>query len=288
MIRRPPRSTLFPYTTLFRSLSIHQRLSLTASVGVAPNKFLAKLASDMNKPDGLTITPTNPPAVAQWLAPLPLGRMWGVGKVTEAKLLHRGLRTIGDLQRLDAQLWPLWFGKDAEHFRALCFGIDDRPIVPDSQARSIGHEQTFDQDLTEAREIRRVLALQTEQVGRRLRRHGLKAGKVTVKIRFGDFETITRSATLDRMTDVTVMIWQAAKKLFETWAARDFHPVRLIGVTVGTLSDSPGQLALFGEDTQQRMRRIDRAMDDIARRFGSGAIGRGSTLNQTAGKSTAN
>lgn len=269
-----------PPQTIARMIraKIHERLALTASVGVAPNKFLAKLASDMNKPDGLTLTPTDPDAIAQWLAPLPIGRMWGIGQVTEGKLLRRGIRTIGDLQRLDAAIWPLWFGNDAEHFRNLCFGIDDRIIVPDSQAKSIGHEQTFDQDIAVAREVRRVLAQQTEQVGRRLRRHGLKAGRVTVKIRFGDFQTITRSATLDPMTDVTLTLWEAAKNLFETWANRDFHPVRLIGMTAGALSDSPGQLGLFGDASRQRQSRVDHAMDRISQKFGGNAIARGSTL----------
>ncbi|MFA7237926.1 MAG: DNA polymerase IV [Phycisphaeraceae bacterium] len=260
---------------------IHERLSLTASVGVAPNKFLAKLASDMNKPDGLTITPTNPDAIAQWLAPLPIGRMWGIGQVTEGKLLQRGVRTIGDLQRLDPAIWPLWFGNDAEHFRNLCFGIDDRIIVPDSQAKSIGHEQTFDQDIAAAREVRRVLAQQTEQVGRRLRRLGLKAGRVTVKIRFGDFQTITRSVTLDPMTDASLTLWEAAKNLFETWANRDFHPVRLIGMTAAALSDSPGQLGLFDQPSRQRLSRVDHAMDRISQKFGGNAITRGSTLPES-------
>jgi DNA polymerase-4 len=257
---------------------VREELGLTASVGVAPNKFLAKLASDLNKPDGLTLVPFDRDEAAAWLAGMPIGRLWGIGPKAEQRLGQRGIRTIGDLQRTEPKWLAAWFGEEAEHLRRLAFGLDERPVVPDHQAKSIGHEQTFGQDLTHPQEVLAMLADHVEQVGWRVRRHGLTAGRVTVKIRFGEFQTITRSTTLEHQTDRTAELWRAARELFERWSAASFQPVRLIGVSAGRLSTEPGQMDLFGEAEARRQQVVDHAVDRILDRFGKRAIRRGTSL----------
>ena len=248
---------------------------LTVSVGVAPNKFLAKLASDLEKPDGLTVI--RPDMLDQWLARLPVDKLWGVGPATRRKLETLGVRSFGDVRSLSEADLRKTFGEHGEHFARLARGIDDRPVTPDSQAKSIGQEQTFAADLADADDVRRVMLAQAEQVARRLRQHGLTARTVTVKIRFGDFETITRSQTLSDATDTTDDIWHAARALFDRWAADTFQPVRLIGVTAKDLTHG-GQLMLFAGPAQDRRRRLDEATDRIVAKYGKQAIRRGRAL----------
>lgn len=256
---------------------IKEEAGLTASIGVAPNKFLAKLASDMDKPDGLTVVPTED--TEAWLAPIAIGRMWGVGPKSAAKLEAAGVRTFGDMARMDAQWMQARFGKDGERYARLARGIDDRPVTPDRTAKSIGHEQTFGANLTHPDHVRRVLLDQVEQVARRLRRAGVCASSVSVKIRFGQFKTITRSCTLDTATDMTETLWTAASGLFDKWAAASFSPVRLIGMQAGALQSGAGPAGLFGEEQRQRAREVDAATDAIVQRFGKRAIRRGGTLD---------
>jgi DNA polymerase-4 len=247
---------------------------LTASIGVAPNKFVAKLASDLGKPDGLTVfAPEDLPAR---LAPLPIGKMWGVGPVTESRLLRLALRTFGDLQRLGAENARRILGDSGEHFRRLALGEDDRPVAPDGQAKSLGSERTFGADLAAPDAVRDVLLGQVEHVARRLRRHGLCGRTVTLKIRFGDYETITRSATLARATDSTDELWAQARETFDRWARDRFSPVRLIGVSIGNIERAgAGQLELFTAAEEVRRRRLDQTTDAIAEKFGREAIRRG-------------
>lgn len=251
---------------------IRRDLRLTASVGIAPNKFLAKFASDENKPDGLTVVPLDDPAA--WLADKPIGRMWGVGPVAERKLRSFGITTIGDLQRAEPRWLDQWLGSHAPALRDLAFGRDDRPVVPDHQAKTIGHEQTFGADLADPEMVRPILLQQVEQVAARLRQRGLKAGGVTIKVRFGDFKTITRSASLGRASDATVDLWRAARHLFDHWADTTFQPVRLIGVAADRLDHAEGQLDLFGENDRRRQRDVDAVVDQITQRFGKTAIHR--------------
>jgi DNA polymerase IV len=253
---------------------IRAETGVTASVGVAPNKFLAKLCSDWDKPDGLTML--RPDQVLARLAPLPIGRMWGVGPVTEKRLSARGMGTFGDLQRLSLAEACSRLGPDAEHFWRLARGEDDRPVLPDSEARSLGAEQTFGHDVDQPDAVRQVVLAQMERVAARLRRHGLLARTVTVKIRYGDFQTITRSATTPRATDRTDRLRDQAGALFSRWALASFQPVRLIGVSVNQLVPAgAGQQALFNEPEEDRGRRLDRATDAVRDRFGPDAIQRG-------------
>jgi DNA polymerase-4 len=259
---------------------IKQRLRLTASIGVAPNKFLAKLASDLEKPDGLTII--RAADIDRVLPPLPVTRLWGVGPAAAAALDAIGVKTIGDLRRAEVSRLTQRFGREsAEHMLALAHGRDARPVVNDREAKSIGHEQTFGSDLEDPDAVRAVLLEQVEQVARRLRRHGLFARTVSLKIRFGDFETISRAHTLEFPTDTTAELWRAASAVFDRWAGRDFHPVRLIGVSASQLAATPGQLDLFDQPQRDKQRQLDAAADRIAARFGKDALRRAGSGKQS-------
>ncbi len=187
---------------------ILQETGLIASVGVAPNKFLAKIASDLEKPDGLVII--HPARVTKFLDPLPISRLWGVGKVTEAAMQRLGAATIGQLRAIPLELLKRQFGESGEHFWRLARGIDDRQVVPDRQAKSLSHETTFSRDLNDIESLRYRLWELTEQVACRLRRTGRCGRTVQIKVRFSNFRTITRSRTLPKASDSTDQFWQAA------------------------------------------------------------------------------
>jgi DNA polymerase-4 len=164
-----------------------------------------------------------------------------------------------------------FFGTEADHYHRLARGLDERPVVADHDAKSIGHEQTFGEDLADPAEVRPVLLDQVEQVGARLRRHGLVAGGVSLKIRYGNFQTISRSATLPRATDATSELWGVARTLFDQWP---FQPVRLIGASAERLSRGRGQLDLFADPEHDRRRKLDEVADRINSRFGKRSIRR--------------
>lgn len=251
---------------------------LTCSVGVAPNKFLAKLASDMDKPDGLFVI--EPGTIEQILDPLPVTKLWGVGPSAERSLAKLGIRTVADLRKMPVDTLFARMGDMGRHLHQLARGIDDRPVRIDREAKSISHEHTFSTDLDDPDEVRALIARQAQDVASRLRKHARYAKTVSIKVRFGDFETITRSKTLDNQTDETRVIHDAARSLFDTWA-RSFKPVRLIGVALAQLTDAPAEPGLFDQtdDTEsKKSRAVDRVSDVIADKFGKDAIARASTL----------
>lgn len=250
---------------------IAEDLQMTASVGVAPNKFLAKLASDMQKPDGLTVI--READIDRVLPPLPVTRIWGIGKAAASRLEPLGIRTIGDLRRMPMPRLEQYFGAEAHRFFNLARGIDKRPVITDREAKSIGHEQTFEVDLVDADAVRRVLFSQVEQVGGRLRRNGVRAQGLSLKVRFGDFETITRSYTFPESTDISREMWDAARHLFDQWAGQ-FQPVRLIGVTAERLTRAEGQMGLFPDAARDQQRGVDQLMDRINRKLGAESIRR--------------
>ncbi len=258
---------------------VREVTGLTASVGIAPNKFLAKLASDWEKPDGLTVLTAAD--IGTRVAALPIGRLWGVGPVQEERLRRLGLATFGDLATLTEARAIARLGSEGEHLWRLARGEDDRPVTPDSAARSLGAEQTFERDLEDPDVVRSVLRGQAERVVVRLRRHALLARTVTLKIRYGAFKTVTRSMTLEEPTDRTDVVCDTACLLWQRWAAREFQPVRLIGVSLGQLGAGVGQGALFVDAQAERSRALDRATDAVRERFGSGAILRGARLPPT-------
>ncbi|MCA9303920.1 MAG: DNA polymerase IV [Phycisphaerales bacterium] len=257
-----------------RSL-VKSELRLTCSVGVAPNKFLAKLASDMNKPDGLMII--EPDRIHDILDPMPASAIPGVGPATMKQLTRLGVRTIGDIRKLPAETLRAKLHDSGDRLHQYARGIDDRPVRVDREAKSISHEHTFEQDLKDPNEVRAIIARQSEDVAYRIRKHQRFARTITVKIRFGDFETITRSTTLDHPTDSTAEIHKAARELFDRWA-QSFRPVRLIGVGASQLTDQPETGGLFDQKTKDTQRSVDRVGDEIINRFGKDAVRRASSL----------
>lgn len=260
---------------------IRRETELVASVGVAPNKFLAKIASDLQKPDGLVVVDSE--RIQEFLDPLPVGRLWGVGKVTGGGFDRFGVKTIGDLRRLDPEVLATQFGGQGEHFRKLAQGIDDRSVVPDREAKSISHETTFATDISDPEALRAWLLELTEHVARRMRRQKRRGRTVNLKVRFTTFRTVTRAKSLPQSTDVTREIWQAASELLDRVLENHREPVRLLGVGVSSFaSDSFVQKTLFDDEGQQKQRQLDAVTDAVRDKFGSIALSRGSGLAHQA------
>ena len=252
---------------------IRAELRLVASVGVAPNKFLAKIASDLRKPDGFVVV--EPERIQEFLDPLPVERLWGVGRVASQSLRQIGVHTISQLRQLPLAVLRDRFGASGEHLWELAHGRDDRPVVPDHEAKSISHETTFAEDITDGEVLRAWLLELTDQVARRLRRHGLRARTVQLKIRLADFRLVTRSATLPTATNITGELWEAAAALLEAWLSQARQPVRLLGMgTSGLSACEQVQKLLFDEPQRTRQSRLDGVTDAIRERFGDAAISR--------------
>ena len=251
---------------------IRSKTGITASVGVAPNKFLAKLASDWRKPDGLFIL--HPQEVQGFLHDLPVGKLWGVGKKSEALLHQLNLRYVRDVLPHSLEWLQEKVGSAlGAQVYYLSRGIDDRPVVPETQAQSIGHEITFDEDQESTAFLRRQLAQMVEKVGWRLRRQGFYARTVSIKVRFYDFRTITRSHTLNHSFNDDDTIFREALHLLEQIK---LQPIRLLGVTVSNFSHE-AQLTLFSQDVQTADQ-VSELMDSINRKFSPGTITRARTL----------
>ncbi|MEM9065807.1 MAG: DNA polymerase IV [Planctomycetota bacterium] len=243
---------------------IKDETGLIASVGVAPNTFLAKLASDMDKPDGLRVIA--PGEASSLLAPMPVTSLPGVGRSAAHTLRALGVRTIGDLRRVPPGVLNSKLGTYGVRLAQLAVGEGGRTVTPDHEAKSVGHEQTFSEDLEDPTDVRSALSAHVEQASRRLRRKGRVARTVTVKIRFGDFETVTRSETLAEPSSDTDTLWAAAERLFDAWVSSGFRPVRLIGATLGSLSRAgTGQMGLFDREESAQTRRSTPSRTDSAR-----------------------
>ena len=253
---------------------IQAEVGLTASAGVAPNKFLAKIASDLRKPDGLV--EVSPGEEATFLHDLPLRRLWGVGPSAERDLAALGARTIGDLVRLGRARLRSRLGASGAHLWELAQGIDDRPVVPWHDPKSIGAEETFGHDTRDVARIRATLLAQADRVAAELRAAGLRGRTVTLKLRFEDFRTLTRRGTEDAPTadggEIFRRAWTAFSKVPRPQA------IRLVGLSVSGLgpASEPGQLTLFGRP--DRTERIGRVTDEVRTRFGPEALVRGSLL----------
>jgi DNA polymerase-4 len=257
-----------------------EELGLTASAGVAPNKFLAKIASDLEKPDGLV--EVCPGGEAAFLAPLPLARLWGVGPRTEATLGAMGLRTIGDLAGASpARLRERLGASTGAHLAALARGLDDRPVVPWDDPRSIGAEHTFEHDTQDEARLRTTVLSQAERVAAELRGQRVRGRTVVLKLRFADFGTITRRASAAAPTTDAAEIFRRAWQAFLRVERR--QAIRLIGVSVSGLEpeDAPRQLGLFGGG--ERAERVGKLTDDLRARFGPDAVRRASLLPGSRG-----
>ena len=249
-------------------------LGLVASVGVAPNKFLAKLASDLDKPDGLVTV--EPERVRNFLDPLPVEKVWGVGAAAAARLHALGVHTIAELRARPRSELARRFGKWGDRLFELARGLDERPVMPDHEAQSISHETTFEVDLREPAALRDSLRGLVEQVAWRLRRQGLLAGTVEIKVRYSDFRTVNRSAALPAASAGTRDLWTCASRLLAQQLARRGDPVRLIGMGASRLTrERSAQADLFEAEMSARQRRIDSMVDAVNERYGRSGLHRG-------------
>jgi DNA polymerase IV len=261
---------------------VRTETGLTASVGAAPNKFLAKLASDHGKPDGLVVVTAD--RVSEFLTPLPVGRIWGVGAKAEKRLHALGVHTVGQIADLSEQVLADHFGAMGRNIWRLAQGHDDRHVVPDREAKSISTETTFAQDIGNRETLRVWLLDLTDHLASRLRQAGLLARTVELKIRSSDFRTRHRAQSLPEATNLTGDLWQAAQEIFARCLTREFLPVRLLGVGATRLtSDCAVQGDLFDAGQRERRQSLDKTIDAIRGQFGSAALRRASMLDRSDG-----
>ncbi|MGA7538367.1 MAG: DNA polymerase IV [Steroidobacteraceae bacterium] len=261
--------------------NVRARTGLTASVGAATNKLVAKIASDLEKPDGLTVVPQS--RIREVLDPLSVRRLPGLGRKLGERVEAAGLRTLGELRAAsDAALWPL-FGRDTPRMRERAAGIDDRPVQPDLEEKSLSAEDTFAQDLADPRMLDAELCRLAELAGERLRARELMAGRVGVKIRRHDFATFTRQRAIAPPTQDGRTLRNVARELLSRWLAEHSGAkLRLLGVVLTDLSPA-SQLGLFDAGRQARAEsardpRLDGALDEVRARFGKAALRRGNTI----------
>jgi DNA polymerase-4 len=265
--------------------TILEEEELTCSVGVAPNKFLAKLASEAAKPRvgrqgpifGSGVSVVNAAGIEEFLNPLAVEAVWGVGPRTLERLRRLGVRTVADLRELPERTLVSAFGNAAgTQLWRLARGVDNRSVVPGAEVKSIGHEETFSVDLIHVEDLRRELLRQAEAVGRRLRKDGVMGRTVTLKLRYADFTTITRSKTLIDATDLASEILKSADEMLKLL---DVTPgVRLLGVSISRLQDGSVRQLRLEELSDAGWRPAEEAVDKIQDRFGIGSIGLASIL----------
>ena len=248
---------------------IKAETGLTASVGIAPVKSVAKIASDFDKPDGLTVVP--PQNVEAFLDALPVTRLWGVGEKTFKQLKKLGITTVHQLRQFPLEVLEQKFGKMGEHIYRMARGEDSRGVVMEEEVKSVSNERTFPTDQTDFEVIKNTVFQLAEKVGGRLRRSGLRGRTVQLKIRFQDFRTFTRSLTLSQPTYLTEEIFQAARQMLEEFDPLP-APVRLLGVGVSNLTSENGLQLSFWEAEKQKKVKMEKVMDTIQDRFGKDII----------------
>jgi len=261
------------------ALTIKQRikdeLRLNASIGVASCKVVAKVASDLSKPDGLIEVPFGEERA--FLAPLSIEKLPGIGKKTEQKLKGLGIKTLSQLSLMPLEALKSHFGAFGEALHRSATGIDDRQVSPPAEAKSISRETTFDKDTRERTMLEATLRYLGERVGSDLRRRGKQAKTVTLKLRYADFTTITRSHTLPQSADTDQVIYDTGEALLRRALATESQPVRLIGIGISNLVE-PGQQLTMLESRDHRQEQLNRAIDRIRNRYGFTAIQTGRTL----------
>jgi DNA polymerase-4 len=257
---------------------ILRKTGLVVSVGVAPNKFLAKLASKRAKPNGVLVV--DGPGVQEFLKPLPVGNLWGVGVETQAILKRYGLATIGDVAAVPKATLERMLGALGSHIADLAVGRDDRPVVPNAPAKSVGAEETFQYDLVEPTQIMRALLKLSDRVASRLRAQSISGKTTTLKVRLADFSTFTRSRTLKHEIDGVTSIYGVAREMlggFLGWDELGRKKIRLLGISISTLSPWPASEQLtFGKHPEWAA--AVQALDEVRRRFGDDAVGFGALL----------
>lgn len=257
--------------------AIREEQELTASIGCAASKFIAKIASDLDKPDGLVVVKAG--GEAEFLAPLPIGRLWGAGPKALERFRRLGCATIGDAANLERDALVRAFGDSmGDRFHRLSRGVDERPVVPGHIRKSLGKETTFGEDVADRAIVERALLDLTDQVASSLRRKHLAGATVTLKLRWEGFETVTRQRTLKEPVNTVEKILPVARELLRI-ADRPRLRVRLVGVTLSALDRAAsGQVDLFVRDTGVDTR-VAKAVDTLAERFGSGTVTRAALLD---------
>lgn len=256
---------------------VESELGLTASVGIACNKFLAKVASDLQKPRGFVVVDCD--KVEAFLAPLAVGRLWGVGPKTLEILSELGIKKIGDLQSTSVEQLRRRLGENtAKSLHRLAFGEDERPVATEREAKSIGHEVTFSQDTADQSFLEGVLLELCEKVARRLRKNALIARIITLKLRDSEFKTVTRRITLTSPTDLEEIFFQNARHLFAQvkWAEK---PLRLVGVCLSGLEGKENEQGRLFAGEEEELRRLHHTVDELRDRFGETAVTRGRLLH---------
>jgi len=251
---------------------VFQETGLTISAGVAASKLVAKIASDLNKPDGLTIVPVG--KEAEFLAPLPIKRLWGVGKKTQETLSLLGVHTFGDIASLPEKLLEQKFGKHGISLRRKALGLDNRDVETEHETKSVGHEFTFDTDLVELETIRRELLELAVMVAKRLRRYQLQGKTITLKVKYHDFKQITRSSTIKQHSADSKRIYEEVIRLLQKTDAGE-KPLRLLGISVSGLQLESGtrqQFLFQGMRSNGKRQEINKALDEIQEKYGSTAI----------------
>ena len=255
---------------------VHSELGLIISVGISYNKFLAKLATDLDKPDGLLIITEN--EAADLLKPLPVSKIWGVGQKTEQSLNRLGIKTIGDIQALPPGWLEARFGSAGRLFWELAHGIDHRPVETGQERKSISREETFPVDINDISYLEKLTAHFAAELCAKLRREGLETASISIKLRYSDFKTITRSKAIEPCNS-DLVVTQAAEELLHN-AYNGKRPLRLFGLSLGHLSSRADleQGTLFESPTNSAHNEIDLLMDEIRGRFGPDAINRANLL----------
>ena len=255
---------------------VPEETGLTVSAGIASLKFVAKIASDIDKPDGLTVVP--PDGIMDFLDPLPIKKMWGAGKKTLEAMARLNIHTFKDLRQTPVGVLEKKFGKHGISMHQLSMGIDERDVVPEHDVKSIGHELTFHKDIMNLDSAKKELLSLATRVASRMRREGVFGRTITLKVKYSDFTRITRSATLSKSTDDGSEIYSTVLHLLKKTSV-DKRPVRLLGISLSHLSDhnSDGQLSLFDhQETAEKKKKLNTALDSLHERFGEKSIRPGS------------
>jgi DNA polymerase-4 len=256
---------------------VKSEVGITCTVGIAPNVLIAKLASDLAKPDGLRWIGED--EVASVLESLPVKKLWGIGSHTEERLRSMGIRTCGELGRASATLLTRKFGVVGERLKAMGAGTLERPLeVAATEPKSIGHSITLPKDIWKREELTNCLLRLAERVGRRARRYGYRGRKVTITVRYSDFKTFTRQTTLPSQTNDTGEIYRCAVTVLD--GIRLKSSVRLLGVSLSSLGKEEGQLSLFDEPGRQKKAAVAKAVDAVNDKFGEHTITFASTMDQ--------
>jgi len=252
--------------------TILKKTGLTVSAGVASSKFVAKIASDIDKPDGLTVV--QPDRVRSFLDPLPVKKMWGVGKVTQQALARLSVKTFKDLRQIPVEILEKKFGERGTVMHLLSMGIDERDVEPGREPKSIGHEQTFMKDILNPDQARKEILSLANRIALRMRRDEVRGSTVSLKVKYSDFTQIIRAATLPEPTDDSMEIYSTACRLLKKTAVGK-RPVRLLGISLSQLSFREGekQLMLFDQDKgYQKRKNLNTALDSICDKFGEKSI----------------